>query len=228
MLPPGMTRLTGGFGGPFNGQRQRVAAVNAIVRALPFAAVVETGTFRAQTTLYLRRITDVPIATVEVNPRYFEYSRRRLAGVPAVSTYLGSSPAILERLGALPSWTAGPTLFYLDAHWLHDLPLLDELRVIVRCWRDFCAVIDDFRVPDDEAYLYDDYGPGKQLSLPLLDSSALDSLRVFWPEAHSSTETGARRGWVVLATPGLVADGLGSVRELRPGGVLGEVSRGSS
>lgn len=216
------TRLTFGITGPFNGQRQRVAAVAAMFRAVPFATVIETGTYRALTTRHLRRTTTAPIATIEVNPRYFEYSKRRLRGLEQVEQFLGHSPAVLDRLRHDDEWQAEPCFFYLDAHWLDDLPLLDELRVIRQGWHDFAALIDDFRVEGDDGYFYDDYGAGKTLALPLLTGVAeLADLLVFWPTAESRRESGARRGWVVLASPGTVADALASVAELRAGGTLG-------
>jgi hypothetical protein len=214
--------LTLGFTGPFNGQRRRVAAVRAMFDALPFAAVVETGTFRALTTLFLRQVTSAPIATIEINPGYYEYSRRRLAGSDGVYQFLGDSPAVLAQLAADPAWTAGPTFFYLDAHWLDNLPLVDELRVIKPGWRDFVALVDDFRVADDPAYGWDDYGPGKSLELGLLDDPALADLHVFWPAAPGNRETGQRQGYVVLATVGAMSDALAGLAELRDGGRLGE------
>jgi hypothetical protein len=219
-LPP---RLTFGLTGPFNGQRMRVAAVRAIFRAVPFTAVVETGTFRALTTLFLRELTDAPIATIEINPRYHEYSRRRLAGKPRVRTLLGHSAKMLGELATDPAWTSGPTFFYLDAHWHDDLPLADELRAIRPAWRDFVALVDDFKVDDDPGYAYDDYGPGKSLELALLADPAFADLRVFWPAAPATSEGGVRQGYVVLATPGPMADALAGVSELRDAGVLGSL-----
>jgi hypothetical protein len=216
------TRLTFGLTGPFNGQRRRVAAVRAIFAAVAFGAVVETGTYRALTTLFLRRLTDAPIATIEINPRYHAYSRRRLAGARDVYTFLGDSPGVLRLLAADAAWTATPTFFYLDAHWLDNLPLVDELRVIDRAWADYVALIDDFRVDGDEGYGYDDYGPGKSLELALFDAAEFGHLRVFWPAAPSREESGMRQGYVVLASAGAMTETLAGIAELRDGGPLAE------
>jgi hypothetical protein len=208
--------------GPFNGQRRRVAMVKAMFAAIPFATIVETGTFRGLTTMFLREISTAPIATIEVNPGYFDYSRRRLRSLDAVSTFLGHSPAVLEQLRQQPEWQAEPAFFYLDAHWLDDLPLVDELRVVCRGWTDFAVLIDDFRVEGDAGYFYDDYGPGKTLALPLLaELAGLAKLHLFWPSAPSRDETGARRGYVVLASPGRIASALGGITHLRETGTLG-------
>jgi hypothetical protein len=216
------TALTFGITGPFNGQRRRQAAVAAIFTAVPFKTVIETGTYRALTTMHLRKTSTARIATIEVNPKYFAYSKRRLRRFADVHQYLGHSPDVLERLRNDAEWQPEPVFFYLDAHWLNDLPLLDELHVIRAGWRDFAALIDDFRVDGDDGYFFDDYGDGKMLALPMLTAVAeLADLHVFWPAAPSTKETGARRGWVVVASSGPVADALGRLGELRPAGTLG-------
>lgn len=216
-------RLTLGITGPFNGMRQRTAAVAAMFAAIPFGTVIETGTYRALTTRHLSTLTKAPIATVEVNPAYYRFSRGRLRKLAHVHQFLGKSPAVLEQLRTDAAWKAEPVFFYLDAHWLHDLPLLNELASIRRGWTDFAALIDDFRVDGDDGYFYDDYGPGKALILPLFAKDAgLVDLHVFWPTARAIDETGARRGWVVLASPGEVSDSLAKLPQLRSAGTLAQ------
>ena len=216
------TRLTFGITGPFNGQQRRVEAVAAMFRAVPFATIIETGTYRALTTMHLRAISAAPIATIEVNPRYFEYSRRRLHKLDRVHQFLGHSPVVLDRLRGDVEWQSQPCFFYLDAHWLDDLPLIDELHSIRQGWTDFAALIDDFCVDGDGGYQFDDYGEGKTLELSLLKAvPELSDLHVFWPAASSASETGARRGWVVVASPGRVAVALDAVPELRGAGTVG-------
>jgi hypothetical protein len=91
------------------------------------------------------------------------------------------------------------------------------------------VLIDDFRVDGDDGYFYDDYGSGKALALPLLARLAeLAELEAFWPAAPSRSETGARRGWIVLATPGRVADALRTIIDLRAAGTLGGLTRAAS
>jgi hypothetical protein len=216
------TSMTFGVTGPFNGQKRRVEAVAAMFGAVQFMTVIETGTYRALTTMHLRTLTKAPVATVEVNKRYFEYSKKRLRKFDGVHQFLGHSPQVLENLRGDAAWQAQPCFFYLDAHWLNDLPLLDELHVIRQGWHDFAALIDDFKVDGDDGYQFDDYGDGKTLQLSLLSGvPELADLHVFWPAASSAQETGARRGWVVVASPGAVNDALAKLPELRAGGALG-------
>jgi hypothetical protein len=77
-------------------------------------------------------------------------------------------------------------------------------------------MIDDFAVPGDEGYTYDDYGPGKQLSLRDFPFHKDPRVRVFFPSRHSSRESGARRGCIVLASRALAPalDTLGSLRHM--------------
>jgi hypothetical protein len=219
------TSMTFGITGPFNGQKRRVEAVAAMFRAVEFKTVIETGTYRALTTMHLRSLTNAPVATVEVNKRYFEYSKKRLRKFDGVHQFFGHSPQVLEKLRNDAAWRAQPCFFYLDAHWLDDLPLLDELHVIRQGWQSFAALIDDFKVEGDDGYQYDDYGAGKTLQLSLLSGVAeLADLHVFWPAASSAKETGARRGWVVVASPGAVSEALMNVPDLRTGGTMGSRS----
>jgi len=57
------------------------------------------------------------------------------------------------------------TFFYLDAHWEESLPPREELDLIIREFKQFVVMIDDFEIPNDPGYGFDDYGPGKRLSL---------------------------------------------------------------
>ena len=102
-----------------------------------------------------------------------------------------------ERIATLPARSR--VLFYLDAHWKDDLPLVEELRIITGSDLQWVVMIDDFKVPFDDGYSYDDYGPGKALNLDLL-SFLKDRSTFFFPRPHSSEETGAVRGTCVLAS----------------------------
>jgi hypothetical protein len=215
LLRPSVART---FGGPFNGQERRAEIVRDIFARVKFASVIETGTFRATTALLLRQLTAAPIATVEANPRFYYYSRLRLLRKPGVAVFKGDSARVLKRLANTRPWSLDPAFFYLDAHWLEALPLPDELDVVTHAWRDFVVMIDDFRVPTDPGYTYDDYGPGRVLEPAILHSLAGQAVVVYWPSAPSTRETGARRGCVVLASAGAMDDALRALGTLRRAG----------
>ena len=109
-----------------------------------------------------------------------------------------------------------PSSFYLDAHWEDSLPLAEEVEIVLLRFKRFVIMIDDFAVPGDEGYTYDDYGLGKRLSLRDFPFHKDLRVRVFSPNRHSSQESGARRGCIVLASCALAPalDSLDSLRHL--------------
>jgi predicted O-methyltransferase YrrM len=196
--------LRDSWGGPLNGQARRQDMFRELISALDIAAIVETGTYRGTTTEFFAHLTGVPVYTMERVRRYFEYARRRLACYPHVHPVLGDSREYLHRLAARRDHKGDLMLFYLDAHWDDDLPLRQEIELIVRSWESAIIVVDDFEVPGDEGYQYDDYGTGKALTAEYLRGDALNGYSIFYPAASSTAETGAMRGCVGLVAPQLV------------------------
>src|SRR5262249_34750011 len=85
------------------------------------------------------------------------------------------------------------------AHWNVDLPLAVEVEIICHHCPKALVMIDDFQVPFDAGYGYDDYGPGKVLNAEdIAPVVAAHELAVYYPSTPSAEETGARRGCVVL------------------------------
>jgi predicted O-methyltransferase YrrM len=196
--------LRDSWGGPLNGQARRQYMFRELISAFDIGAVVETGTYRGTTTEFFAHLTGVPVYTIERVPRYFEYARRRLACYPHVHPVLGDSRDFLHRLAARRDHKEDPVLFYLDAHWDDDLPLHQEIELIVTSWESAIIVVDDFQVPGDEGYQYDDYGTGKALTAEYLRRDVLSGFSIFYPAAPSWAETGAKRGCVALVAPQLV------------------------
>ncbi len=199
---------------PLNGQVRRQQAIRQLVAAIPFDEVAETGAFHGASTEFLAALTGLPVYSAETNPRFFEFARRRLARWPLAHVELGDSRAMLRRLSQRVDIDQKTALFYLDAHWDEDLPLREEVSLVARGWERAVVVIDDFRVPDDAGYGFDDYGPGKRLEASYLPAEDLAGWERFYPAAPAMTETGPRRGYVVLVCPDLVQT-VGGIRELR-------------
>ena len=187
------------WGGPMNGQVGRQQFIRQLLKAVDVEAVIETGTYRGTTTEFLWHVTGRPVFSVESEQRFFEYARRRFARNSQINLFRADSRRFLRRLAEDDEVPKKSVLFYLDAHWGVDLPLRDELSLILRHWRDPIIVIDDFEVPGDSGYTFDDYGDGKRLTLGYLPSEPLQDMVVFFPSLPSHLETGARRGCVVLA-----------------------------
>lgn len=188
--------------GPMNGQLHRQELVRNIAAESDFGVVIETGTYRADTTAFLAETFGCPVWTVEANRRFFTYARRRLRRLRKVVTVeYGDSR---ECLRSLSERMTGVRVFaYLDAHWHESLPLREELEIIARAWPHAVIMIDDFQVPDDAGYGYDDYGPGATLSRDYLLGCGLEGWQLSYPTVPSQIETGGQRGCCVLSSPGM-------------------------
>jgi hypothetical protein len=163
------------------------------------AAVVETGTFRGITAEWLAENYSGPVLTCEKEKLYYLQAKARLGRLPNISLYLQDSRRFLREI--VPTFPDRASLmFYLDAHWELDLPLKEELQIIFASHLDAVVLIDDFKVPDDSGYSFDNYGPGKSLELELLDGVIPSGSRIFFPSLRSGEETGAARGCCVIAT----------------------------
>jgi len=199
----------------FNGQQHRKQIFTETFKAIAFDAIIETGTWLGNTTGYMRETGGQPVYTCELNPRFFALAKMRLAGLKDIHLELNDSRKFLQnkREGEL----AGKTVFfYLDAHWNSDLPLGEEMDLIGSCWKQFVILIDDFQVPDDAGYYFDDYGEGKALKLDLLESAIKKyNLTVYFPSARSGEETGGKCGCVVLAPRGELFEKLARLPSLR-------------
>jgi len=203
-----------GFGGPLNGSPPRLATFQELKKLCPFDAVIETGTYRGETTIFFAS-AGCPVYTSEVNPRYMGYARARLWPRSNVHFCLGDSRQFLRGLIEDSSVPKDRVFFYLDAHWEEDLPLREEVDLIFRHWTRPLVMVDDFEVPGDSGYKFDDYGAGKKLSLNYLEPVAHLGFTPFFPTLPSSEEVGYKRGWVVLAGDKFSVNQLCGIAHLR-------------
>src|SRR5215469_4379766 len=153
------------WGGPFNGQLARQALFRDIIDSCQPCAIVETGTYLGTTTEFLAD-TGLPVYSMESDRRNYGFARARLWGRRNVSLFRGDSRKTLHKLidGPLHAFASSNSLFfYLDAHWNDDLPLAGELELVFSRCSAAVVMIDDFQVPFDAGYAYDDYGAGKAL-----------------------------------------------------------------
>ncbi|MCX6387444.1 MAG: hypothetical protein NTX07_01785 [Solirubrobacterales bacterium] len=184
--------------GPLNGQSGRQALIVALLRSASVEVVFETGTYVGSSTLLFARHFSGPIHSVEANPDYLRIARRRTAGATNVTLREGDSRDALRSWAAEDGLAGKRALFYLDAHWHEDLPLAEELELIARKWEDPIVVVDDFEVPGDPVYEFDDHGPGKRLSLDYIPAGLRSLWVPLFPSLRGSQEDGCRRGCVVL------------------------------
>lgn len=197
-----------------NGQAGRCGMVRTLASRVPFAYVVETGTYLGASTGFLADVTGATVHTVEADLDSFRFSQRAFAGRADVQVAHGDSRSFLRRLAAEQALER-PVLFYLDAHWdAADLPLWEEIGIILRHWSQPVIVIDDFEVPGDEGYAFDRYGPGNSLWVNDLIPHLQHDVEAWCPSMPSADETGARRGCIVL-TRGSKAAGWAETGVLR-------------
>jgi hypothetical protein len=198
-----------------NGQRLRKLVFARLAKAIPFEVVVETGTWIGDSTGYLATTMNLPVYSCELHRIPHTIAKMRLAEVPRIQLELNDSRSFLRGLTSTPVAQCR-CLFYLDAHWHSDLPLAEELRIIAGTWRHYVIVVDDFRVPGDDGYHFDSYGRGRALSMEDFGSEfAKNGLAAFFPTSPSTDETGYRRGYVVLAPRGTLADTVDGIDGLR-------------
>jgi len=182
----------------FNGQAGRKRIFEALARELRFDCLVETGTFLGNTAGWMHHVSRLPVFSSEINPRFHLLARKRLAPFHGIQLELSHSVDFLAKLAASPLKDK-LVFFYLDAHWYRDLPLATELRIISDGWRRFVIMVDDFEVPRDEGYGFDDYGFGRSLTVGAFRSHFERlSLATYFPTLPFELETGARSGCVVL------------------------------
>lgn len=186
------------WGGAFNGQARRQALFDQLLHELKIVTIVEIGTFRGTSTAYMAK-AGLPVFSCELCLRYFHYSLLRLANMPNVRLERADSRGFLRELFDENLLPPGPAFFYLDAHWESDLPVWEEVDQIFSRHPSPVIMVDDFRVPTDSGFAYDDYGKGKCLSVSNLHEAVTARPSVFFPNHASAHETGARRGCVVLA-----------------------------
>jgi hypothetical protein len=149
----------------------------------------------------------LPIYTVEYDDRKFGFALQNLRGLSNAHLEQGDSRAFLRKMFRGRNLPSGHVFVYLDAHWFDDLPLAEEIEIIFSSQRSTVVLVDDFKVPGDDGYAYDDYGEGKALTTDYVEPlRARFGLKLFFPSLRSDEETGLKRGCVVIASdPDLVA-----------------------
>ena len=204
----------------FNGQALRKAMFHNLMTIVDFQYVFETGTWTGNTTGYMAETTKLRVFSTELDRRFYVIAKQRLAHLDAITLENLDSRQFIRKLAGNPALTQGRAFFYLDAHWHNDLPLREEIELIAQHWRDFVIMIDDFKVPGDEGYGYDDYGKGQALTLEYVTPALRQfDLVPFFPSKPSREDTGARRGCIVLARSGPMAERLRTAASLQEHGL---------
>lgn len=213
-------KMGSGMGGPFNAQVFRQKIFGEVMQKIKFAAIVETGSFHGTTSEYMFKNSGLTVYTVESQPRNYGFTKTRFRKNPGVKPHLGDSRQFLRDLTRNQELQGKHLFFYLDAHWSADLPLREEIEIIYGTWPDAVIMIDDFQVPTDSDYRYDDYGVGKSLTLDYLSPLRNMKLAAFFPSARGADETGAKRGCILLAKDAASVASLQSLPSLAAHGLV--------
>ena len=120
------------------------------------SSFVETGTLYGNTAGYTNRVFKTPVFTAELNSTHYLVSKANLVWARGVTQYKASSPDFLNQV-CQGSVIGDNPMFYLDAHWNEFMPLPDELTIIAENCEKAVILIDDFMVPWDDRFLYDEY-----------------------------------------------------------------------
>lgn len=200
----------------FNGQTHRHEIFAELVARCGFDGIVETGACNGETSGYMAEISGLPVLTCEIDEKWYLEACRRVKGFDVMIAHSDSRWWLRENL-AKDSFIAGQrTCFYLDAHWGTELPLAEEVETILASWKNCVVMIDDFQVPGDPGYGFDDYGGDKKIRIETIASSvAKHGASAFYPKEPSSTETGAKRGSCFIASAGEMAELLAAMSCLR-------------
>ena len=218
MLDYLLGRRKGPLARPFNGQKVRQELFRHLLQACRPAAIIETGTYLGSSTDFIAECSRLPVYSVEADARNYGFAKMRLRKHDNVKLSLGDSREFIRKFIEVEAskYAGHPLLFYLDAHWGEDLPLYEEIAEIFSSCLQAIVMIDDFQVPDDAGYGYDDYGVGKTLTTeyiaPLVSQFQLAE---FYPKTPSAMETGLRRRCVVIVRNSTLIDALSEILLLR-------------
>ena len=136
------------YGGPFNGQRIRQEIFLDMIQNLGVISIVETGTFRGSTTSFFAK-TNLPVYSVEINPKYYGYSKMRLKKFKNVRLFNNNSIKFFEDIIKEDLIPTSNIFFYLDSHGHgNNTPLKDETKLIFDSFSNSVVMIDDFEVPN--------------------------------------------------------------------------------
>ncbi len=186
------------FTRPFNGQVTRHRQIQQISNIVKPDIAIETGTFLGTSTPYLATLVSGNTYTIEFVTKYAKKARMRFEdefknlGITLIEG--NSVKEIQVLLKTIPSTST--ILAYLDAHWEKELPTAQELTELLRWGNNWVAVIDDFKVPGDDSYGFDQYGE------LVVDRSLIpQGVRLLVPNRSAKSESGARKGTAYVFGP---------------------------
>lgn len=157
---------------PFNGDTFVQEEFLKLKDKFDINSVVETGSCLYSTSKWLGENFE-RVCTIEINPDFAKHGIHKVTNMLNVTPFLGSSVEYLNNtllpLTSIPVFSKDNIIYFLDAHWNDDCPLLQELEAISKIneQRKFVCdlhklqfqqpiiVIHDFKVPNESQLGYD-------------------------------------------------------------------------
>jgi predicted O-methyltransferase YrrM len=203
---------------PMNGQRNRLRTSFLLSEIFNPDFAIESGCFLGTTTQYLASIASIKTYAIEINVDFAATASKRLkpdVDSGRIEVIQGNSAVQMPRILSTLNPTQSKVFAYLDAHWLEHIPLSEEIQSLLDWGGDFIAVVDDFYIPDDSGFGFDQY---KNHRVDISHVPKSSEISVWVPAEHSSTESGARRGTAYVVSSRLrdIVAGESSNLRLRP------------
>jgi len=187
----------------FSGDVRVAAEVRYLIERYDVRTIVETGTFRGDTTAALAEMVrgrGAFVHSIERDVERWADASVRLDDGP-IGLHCGRSETVLPRILADAD---GPVLFYLDAHW-PDSPVLAELAAIAEHAPDPILVIHDVANPDHGDYAFDTYGEFS-LTWPTLREAVEACYTHGCRHWHNDAASGKRVGVLYVVPDGTETD----------------------
>jgi predicted O-methyltransferase YrrM len=179
---------------PFNGQNSRYRQIVLISEFFKPTVAIETGTYLGTSTPALAKLVSRQAYTIEFVEGFAEKSKKRFNSKfnsLNITLLQGDSALLMKGILDKLDPDADGVLAYLDAHWQKEIPTRNELTALASWGGNWVAIIDDFKVPGDPSYGYDQYGE-IAVDLTLIPNS--QDIQVLVPKLTAETETGAKKG----------------------------------
>lgn len=130
--------------------------------------IIETGSYKGHTTtLFGEMFPHLKVYSCEIDPENYLDAKINTHKFKNIKIYNISSNLFLKEILNKKEIGSKP-LFFLDAHWLDFWPLEDEMKIIGKMTKEAIIIIDDFKIPNETRYEYDDY-KDKECSIDMIN-----------------------------------------------------------
>lgn len=164
--------------------------------------IFETGSYLGHTTRQLANIYEVEwVYTFESNPHYYQETHKNINEpeneCENVTNVLGDSSELMGKY-IMRCDADDNVLFFLDAHWNANNPLLQELDIIATAKLRPVIIVHDFKVPDHPELGFDTYN-GQDYEWSWIEQSIENIYgKDGYTYYYNSEAEGAKRGVIFI------------------------------